>query len=161
MTTAPATDWSLKEGVLAYRGEGRIEPGFPLRKGRPWSLAPVSLTKTEHLRGLLWLLSLAVGALTLVRYTVSQSLPQANETIKGISPVYPHVKTTNPSAALILAAVASITLAFVQQADQYFVYLSPLNTIQRRLLALLHVPADLYQRIADILTSHPPFFSEA
>ncbi len=62
---------------------------------------------------------------------------------------------------MILTAFASITLAFVHHADQYFVHVSPLNTIQRRLLTLLHLPADLYQRIADILTSHHPLFSEA
>lgn len=160
-TNAEAKEWSLKEVVLAYRGEWRIEHGFHLLKGSPLSLAPVYLTKTEHIRGLLCLLSLAVRALTLIRYTVSQSLHHANETIKGISPVYPHVKTTSPSAAMILGAFASITLAFVQHADHYFVHVSPLNTMQRQLLALLHLPADLYQRIADILSTHPPFLSEA
>ena len=62
---------------------------------------------------------------------------------------------------MILAAFASLILTFVQQADQYFVHVSPLTHMQRRLLALLHLPADLYQRLADILTNHPPFFSEA
>jgi len=161
VTNAPATEWSLNEVVLAYRGEWRIEHGFHLLKGSPLSLAPVYLTKTEHIRGLLCLLSLAVRALTLIRYTVSQSLHHADETLTGISPAYPHVKTTSPSAPMILAAFASITLAFVQHADQSFVHVSPLNHIQRRLLALLHLPADLYQRIADILSTHPPFFSEA
>jgi transposase len=161
VTNASAQEWSLNDVVLAYRGEWRIEPGFHLLKGSPLSLAPVYLTKTEHIRGLLCLLSLAVRALTLIRYTVSQALHQAGETLKGLSPVYPHVKTKSPSAAMILAAFASISLTFVQQADQYFVHVSPLTHLQRRLLALLNLPADLYQRIADILTNHPPFLSEA
>ena len=161
VTNASAQDWSLNEVVLAYRGEWRIEHGFHLLKGSPLSLAPVYLTKTEHIRGLLCLLSLAVRALTLIRYTVSQALHQAGETLKGLSPVYPHVKTKSPSAAMILAAFASISLTFVQQADQYFVPVSPLTHLQRRLLALLNLPADLYQRIVDILTNHPPFLSEA
>jgi len=160
-TNAQAHEWSLNDVVLAYRGEWRIEQGFHLLKGSPLSLAPVYLTKTEQIRGLLCLLSIAVRALTLIRYTVSQSLQQAGETLKGISPAYPHVTTNSPSAAMILTAFASITLAFVHHADQYFVHVSPLNTIQRRLLTLLHLPADLYQRIADILTSHHPLFSEA
>jgi transposase len=161
VTNAPAQAWCLNDVVLAYRGEWRIEHGFHLLKGSPLSLAPVYLTKTEHIRGLLCLLSLAVRALTLIRYTVSQALHQAGEPLKGLSPVYPHVKTQSPSAAMILAAFASLTLTFVQQADQYFVHVSPLTHMQRRLLALLHLPADLYQRLADILTNHPPFFSEA
>ena len=161
VTHAPAQDWSLNEVVLAYRGEWRIEHGFHLLKGSPLSLAPVYLTKTEHIRGLLCLLSLAVRALTLIRSTVSQALHHAGETLKGISPVYPHVKTKSPSAAMILGAFASITLTFVQQAAQSFVHVSPLTPMQRRLLALLHLPADLYQRIADILTTHPPCLSEA
>jgi transposase len=160
-TNASAQEWSLKDVVLAYRGEWRIEQGFHLLKGSPLSLAPVYLTKTDHIRGLLCLLSLAVRALTLIRYTVSQSLHHANETLKGLSPAYPHVKTNNPSAAMILGAFASLTLTLVQQAGQYFVHVSPLNPIQHRLLALLHLPADLYQRIADILSSHPSFLSEA
>jgi transposase len=160
-TTAAAQDWSLNDVVLAYRGEWRIEHGFHLLKGSPLSLAPVYLTKTEHIRGLLCLLSLAVRALTLIRYTVSQSLHHANETLKGIAPAYPHINTPSPSAAMILAAFASITLTVVQHATPSFVHVSPLNHIQHRLLALLHLPADLYQRIPDILTTHPPFFSEA
>ena len=154
-TNASAQEWRLNEVVLAYRGEWRIEQGFPLLKGSPLSLAPVYLTKTEHIRGLLCLLSLAVRALTLIRYTVSQALHHANEPLKGISPAYPHVKTTHPSTAMILGAFASLTLTFVQQADQSFVHVSPLNHRQHRLLALLQVPADLYQRIADILSTHP------
>jgi transposase len=160
-TNASAQEWSLNEIVLAYRGEWRIEQGFPLLKGSPLSLAPVYLTKTEHIRGLLCLLSLAVRALTLIRYTVSQSLQQADETLKGLSPAYPHVKTTNPSATMILGTFASLTLTLVEQADQSFVHVSPLNPMQHRLLALLQLPADLYQRIADILSTHPPFLSEA
>jgi len=161
VTNARAQEWSLNEVVLAYRGEWRIAQGFPLLKGRPLSVAPVYLTKTEQIRGLLCLLSLAVRALTLLCYTVSQSLPQADETIKGISPAYPHLTTNHPSAAMILAAFASITLPFVQHAGQSFVHVSPLTPLQCRLLGLLHLPPDLYQRIVDILTTHDPFLSEA
>jgi transposase len=161
-TNAAAQEWSLNAVVLAYRGEGRIEQGFHLLKGSPLSLAPVYLTKTEHnIRGLLCLLSLAVRALTLIRYTVSQSLQQTDEMLKGISPAYPHVKTNHPSAAMILGAFASLTLTVVPQADQSFVHVSPLHPLQHRLLALLQLPANLYQRIADILSTHPPFLSEA
>ena len=160
-TNASAQEWSLNDVVLAYRGEWRIEHGFHLLKGSPLSLAPVYLTKTEHIRGLLCLLSLAVRALTLIRSTVSQALHQADEMLKGISPAYPHVKTNHPSAAMILGAFASLTLTVVQQATQSFVHVSPLNLMQRRLLMLLQLPADLYQRIADILSTHPPFLSEA
>ena len=161
VTNARAQEWSLKDVVLAYRGEWRIEQGFHLLKGRPVSFAPVYLTQTEQMRGLLWLLSSAVRALALIRYTVRQSLPHAAETIKGISPASPHVETNRPSAAMILAAFASITLTFVQHAGQSFVQVSPLTPLQRRLLGLLHLPLDLYQRIADILTTHHPFLSEA
>jgi len=160
-TNASAQEWSLQAVVLAYRGEWRIEQGFHLLKGSPLSLAPVYLTKTEHIRGLLCLLSLAVRALTLIRYTVSQALHHAHETLKGLSPAYPHVKTTQPSAAMILGAFASLTLTVVQQATQAFVHVSPLTQLQHRLLAVLQLPADLYQRIADILSTHPPFLSEA
>ena len=160
-TNASAQEWSLNDVVLAYRGEWRIEQGFHLLKGSPLSLAPVYLTKTEHIRGLLCLLSIAVRALTLIRYTVSQALHHANEALKGISPAYPHVKTNHPSAAMILRAFASLTLTVVQQATQSFVHVSPLSHMQHRLLALLQLPADLYQRIADILSTHPPFLSEA
>lgn len=160
-TNASAQEWSLQAVVLAYRGEWRIEHGFHLLKGSPLSLAPVYLTKTEHIRGLLCLLSLAVRALTLIRYTVSQALQEADETLKGLSPAYPHVKTNKPSAAMILGAFAAMTLTFVQQAAQSFVHVSPLNHMQHRLLTLLRLPADLYQRIADILSTHPPSLSEA
>jgi transposase len=160
-TNAPAQEWRLNDVVLAYRGAWRIEHGFHLLKGSPLSLAPVYLTKTEHIRGLLCLLSLAVRALTLIRYTVSQALHQTGESLKGLSPVYPHVKTKSPSAAMILAAFASLTLTVVHQADHSFVHVSPLTPLQHRLLALLHLPVDLYQRIADILSTHHPFLSEA
>lgn len=100
-------------------------------------------------------------ALTLIHYTVSQALQAANETLTGLSPAYPHVKTNTPSAAMILGAFAAMTLTFVQQAAQSFVHLSPLNHMQHRLLILLRLPADLYQRLADILSTHPSSLSEA
>jgi transposase len=161
VTNAPAQEWRLNDVVLAYRGAWRIEPGFHLLTGTPLSLAPVSLPKTEPIRGLLCLLSLAVRALPLIRDTVSQALPQTGESLKGLSPVYPHVKTKSPSAAMLLAAFASLTLPVVPQADPSFVHVSPLTPLQHRLLALLHLPVDLYQRIADILSTHHPFLSEA
>lgn len=160
-TNASAQEWSLQAVVLAYRGEWRIEQGFHLLKGSPLSLAPVYLTKTAHIRGLLGLLSLAVRALTLIRYTVSQALQHAPETLKGLSSAYPHVKTTHPSATMILGAFAAITLTSVQQQEAFFVHVSPLTTLQQRLLALLQLPADLYQRITNILSTHPPSLSEA
>lgn len=45
---------------------------------------------------------------------------------------------------MILAAFASITLTVVQQAAHSFVQVSPLTPWQHRLLALLHLPVDLY-----------------
>jgi hypothetical protein len=62
---------------------------------------------------------------------------------------------------MILGAFAAMTLTVVQHATQSFVQVSPLNHLQHRLLALLRLPADLYQRIADILSTHSPFLSEA
>lgn len=148
VTNASPQEWPLREVILAYRGEWRIEHGFHTLKGSPLSIAPVFLTKTEHIRGLLCLLSLALRALTLIQFSVAEGLQQANEKITGISPSYPSHRTDRPSAALILGAFKAITVTIVQQAGQRFVHVPALNPVQQKLLALLGLPANLYARLA-------------
>jgi len=153
VTNATSEEWSLHQVILAYRGEWRIEQGFHQLKGSPLSIAPVYLSKPEHIRGLLCLLSLALRALTLIQFTLSQALKATNQTIKGISSAYPHHITDNPSPSLILNAFKNITLTTIHQAGQPFVHLPALNPLQQNLLALLGLPADLYTRLTKPLYS--------
>lgn len=162
VTNATSKQWPLRAVIMAYRGEWRIEHGFHLLKGGALSIAPVYLTKTDHIRGLLCLLSLAVRALTLIPFSVGQALQKAGEKIKGISAAYPHQITDHPSVALILGAFKTINVAFIQQAGQRIVHVPALNSIQQKLLALLGLPPDLYTRLAssDYSANLPLSFSE-
>jgi transposase len=162
VTNATAKEWSLQEVILAYRGEWRIEHGFHLLKGNTLSIAPLYLTKSEHIRGLLCLLSLGLRALTLVQFSVSQALQAVGEKIKGISSAYPHQVTDRPTATLILGAFKAITITIIHQAGQRIVHVPPLNSVQQKLLALLGLPVDLYTRIAapDYSANPASLFSE-
>lgn len=159
VSNAPAKEWPLDQVIAAYRAEWRIEHGFALLKGSPLSIAPVYLSKPQHIRGLLCLLSLALRALTLIQFTVAQALQNTGQTIKGISPAYPHQISHQPSAALILAAFNFISLTILHQAGQRFFHLPTLNPVQQQLLALLSFPADLYANLAT--ANYPPNLSSA
>jgi transposase len=147
---------SLAAVVWGYRDQYQVEKGWSRLKGQPLSLTPMYLTDETRMEGLVLLLSLALRVLTLVQWTVRRKLNQSGESLCGLYPGQEGRKTRSPSAELLLTAFKDIFLTVVAVAGHLTALLTPLTTLQLKLLALCDFPADLYQRLTSFRFSHPP-----
>ena len=146
--------------VLGYRGQYRIEDCWSRLKGRSLSLTPMYLATDSRIQGLVMLLSLGVRALTLLEWVVRRKLEEKGETIKGVYAGQGGRKTKRPSAEILLRAFGGVSLTVVEVAGQVTRHVTPLTTLQQRLLELWDFPKNLFQRIALHSPKPPPRLSE-
>jgi transposase len=142
--------------VWAYRGQYRVEDDWSRLKGRPLSLTPLYLSSERRMQGLVLLLSIALRVLTLLEWVVRRKLAQGEEKLKGLYPGQAGRQTDRPSAELLLRAFRGISLVIDQVAGQVRRLLTPLNALQKRLLALWDLPSDLYARLELHFAEPPP-----
>jgi transposase len=139
---------ALPQVVWAYRGQYRIENDWSRLKGRPLGLTPLYLQDEGRIQGLVFLLSLALRVLTLVEWIVRARLHQEGSKVQGIYAGQPGRQTARPSAELLLKALQTISVSVVEVNGQTHALLSPLTEVQKRLLKLWNLPADLYEKVA-------------
>lgn len=156
VTDAPAEELSLTEAVWAYRGAPRMDRDFRRLKGRPLGIRPLYVQREDHARGMVRLLSLALRVLTLVEHVVREGLRAAGETLRGLYAGNPKRETARPTTERLLKAFRGITLTVVQLPDQTIRHVTPLSDLQRRILALLGLPASLYEDLALYASTIPP-----
>jgi transposase len=142
--------------VWAYRGQHRLEKDWSRLKGRSLSLTPLYVQEESRIQGLVLLLSLAVRLLTLLEGTVRQKLAQTQQTLKGVYPGQPGRQTRRPSAELLLRVFEGISRTFVELAGQLITHVTPLTPLQKQLLKLWNLPADLYQNLTWHFAEPPP-----
>jgi transposase len=138
----------LAEVVWAYRGQYRIENDWSRLKGRSLGLTPLYLQDEGRIQGLVYLLSLALRVLTLVEWVVRERLRQEGSKLQGIYAGQPGRKTARPSAELLLGAMKAISVSVVEVNGNTYAMLSPLTEVQKQLLTLWDLPADLYEKVA-------------
>jgi transposase len=147
-TNAPLSQFSLSTLVLAYRGEYLIEHDFGRLKGQPCSLRPLYLASPHRLKGLLRRLPLALRVLILVEFEVRQKLAARGEKLTGLYAGQPTRSTARPTAEKLLQAFNGITLVKVEQGKEQYWHITPLSDLQKAILELLSLPADLFARVA-------------
>jgi len=135
---------SLAQGVAAYRSEDLIEHGFGRLNGRALSLTPLFLQYDHRGVALVCLLSLALRVLVLIQCVVRRNLQQGGATLKGIYPGQPGRSTAQPTTEMMLGALRGVTLSRIKIDGKLLYHLTPLNTVQKRLLALMEVPLESY-----------------
>ena len=89
-------------------------------------------------------MSIALRVLVLIQFVVRRNLQQADATLKGIYPGQPGRATAQPTTEMMLWAFRGVTLSRLKGNGQLIYHLTPLNTVQRRILALMEVPLDIY-----------------
>ena len=149
VSDAPAGQLNLKQALLTYRNEWIIEHGFHRLKGAPLSLDPLFVKKDDQVVGLTNLLSLAVRMLTLIEFVVRRNLKQNKEKLTGLIPNNPKKGIDNPTTERLLKAFDEITLTTVRRPDQVIRHVTPLTTLQTRILELLGLSAAVYTRLAE------------
>ena len=129
-------------------------------KGRTLALTPVYLQDEQLIRGLVYLLSLALRMLTLVEWVARERLCQDRAKLQGIYAGQPGRQTARPSAELLLGVMKTISVSVVEVNGQAHALLSPLTEVQTRLLELWGLPPDLYEKVVRGFPISPVRMSE-
>lgn len=150
----------LRGVVWGYRGQYRLEDDWARLKGRPLSLTPMYLADAQRIQGLVLFLSLALRVLTLLEGVARKKLQEKGETLKGLYPGQPGRQTKSPSAELLLQAFRGLRLTVIKAVGQVAVLLTPLNALQKRLLALWDLPSEWFHRLTLHFADPPPILGE-
>jgi len=154
-TNQPAEQLSVEQAVLCYREEYLIEQGIGRLKGAPLSLRPFYLQRDDHAKGLVRLLLLGLRVLCLLEWVVRRKLAASGESLSGVYAGQPKASTPRPSAERLLGSFKELTLTRIEQARQVQYHLTPLSTVQQRILALLDFAPNIYTELAGALTQPP------
>jgi transposase len=144
-TNAHAAELALPQAVLAYRSQYRVEQDMGRMKGRPLSLTPMYVERDDHATGLIRLLSIGWRVLTWLECVVRRSLAADRTVLAGLYTGNPRRATACPRTERLLERFQGLTLTII---------LTPLSRVQRRILALLNFPVDIYTRLCP--DSHKP-----
>ncbi len=151
VTNAPQLRLSLAQAVRVYRGGvSTIERIFSRLKGRPLGLRPVYVRRDDHLVGLVRLLSLALRILTLIEFQVRRELQAQQETLPGLYPGQPIRTTARPTTERLLRAFKGITLSIIDLPGQHIRHVTPLSSLQNRILQLLTFSDSIYTELAQL-----------
>jgi transposase len=140
---------TLEQAIEAYRDEYLVERNFARLKGRPLSLAPLSVQRDDHRVGLVRLRTLALRVLTLLEGVVRQRLGEQKEELAGLFAGNPQRRTTQPTAERLLEAFREVTLTVVSAPGFAQRHVTPLSPLQQQILALFSFSPAVYLRLAD------------
>ena len=147
-TNASPDDLPLAKAVLAYRNEYLVERGFARLKGRTLSLTPMFLKDDQRVTGLIRLLAIGLRVLTLLEFVVRRGLAQNQEQLAGLYAGNPKRTTATPRAETLLEAFKNIYLNTVTLGEQVRLHITPLSELQRKILSLWGLSADIYSQLA-------------
>src|SRR5579863_10265313 len=134
--------------VEAYRQQVIQERGFARLKTRNLHIRPLYLSDERRIAVLTWLLCLALRVLTLTEYRLRRALQQQGATLTGLNPASRSQTTQRPTTERVIAAFQHITWTAVRLPEALHHHVTPLTPTQEQILALLHLPPDLYARLA-------------
>jgi transposase len=147
---------SLSEAVLAYREQYRIEDGISRLKGRPLGLSPMFLQTESRMIGLINLLTIALRVLTLLEFQVRRRLKTEGRTIKGVYAGQRGRQSGRPSAELLLETFRGIDAVVGTVKGELVCYLRPLTDTQKRILSLLGLDEQLYDKLLSYFQNLAP-----
>ena len=93
------------------------------------------------------LLSIALRVLVFMQFIVRRSLQQAGAKLKAIYPGQPGRQTAKPTTEMLLRICRGITLSRIILQGKTYDHLTPLNETQKRILELLEMPLDIYDKL--------------
>lgn len=146
-TNAPTEKLSLNDAVHAYREEYIIERDFGRLKGKPLSLTPMYLLRSNHATGLIRLLNIGLRVLTLLEFVVRSKLSETGTDIVGLYAGNPKRKTSRPTTEALLGAFSYIDLIAIKGTDGISYHLTPLTVLQQNILQLLGLSSITYTQL--------------
>src|SRR6266436_3586056 len=148
VTNAGPKRLSLREAVLGYRNEYRVERIFHRLKSRV-HIAPLFVKLNEQIEGLTYLLTLGVRVLTVMEFVLRRALAQEQARLPDLHPENKQRQTDTPTAERILKAFAKVSLTIIQNVagEDILRRLSPLSGVQEAILQQLGLGTNLYRQL--------------
>ncbi len=141
VTNAHTERLSLEQAVNSYRQQWQPERGFHrFKRGRLPAL-PIYFQDEERIRGLMFLLTIALTLFTLMEFIVRRQLAAAQQSLSGLYPGLPKRQTNRPTAEKLLAAFSELTLYLYPDGSKE---ITSLNSLQRQILHLMRIPESIY-----------------
>ncbi len=141
VTNATSEQLSLTEAVQAYKQQWQPEMGFHrFKKGR-LSALPIYFRDEEKIKGLMFLLTIALRVFTLMEFVVRRQLHQSQSSLAGLYEGNPKRTTKRPTAEKMLRAFNNITL-YIHRDDS--IEISGLNVVQQQILRLMNIEESIY-----------------
>ena len=154
VTNTSSDRMSLNQSTQYYRNEWLVERGFHRFKNGSIPALPLFLRLPNRIKGLMMLLTIALQALTLIEYVSRRELENNDETISGLVPGNPKMKTKRPTAERLLSQFDNIHLLIEgDETEVTCILVETLTPLQRLILSLLKVPTDIY----DLTHAKPKF----
>ena len=145
VTNVPAHDMSLDQSVHYYREEWLVERGFHRFKQGSLPALPLYVRAPERIKGLMLLLTIALQAITLIEFVARRNLAANHQTIAGLVPGNPKMKTERPTTERLLAQFEGLHLLIEQTHNRIKLRLiEELNPLQIKILALLNISPTIY-----------------
>lgn len=145
VTNAVKERLSLPQAIAYYRDEWLLERGFHRFKKGSLPALPLWLRLPERIKGLMLLLMVALQALTLMEFVVARELARRQESLAGLVPGNPNMKTARPSAERILTLFSYIHLLVEESEHQITTRcVESLSPLQQQMLDLLDLPPSIY-----------------
>ena len=117
VTNAATARLSLEKAVFSYREQWQPERGFHrFKRGRLPAL-PIYFQDDQKIRGLMFLLTIALQVFTLMEFVVRRQLEEQKQPLAGLYDGNPKRTTERPTAERLLAAFSGITLYFHRDGD--------------------------------------------
>jgi transposase len=154
VTNAAPQQWSLQETVACYREPWQPEHGFHRIKGGSLAVRPLLLRSDARIRGLMFLLLLALRFLCLFEFVVRRNLQDETQGLAGLYAGNPKRLTFQPTTERLLRAFDGITLYRMERANKVFWQVTVLSDLQRRRLSLANLPETVYD-LHDTATKLP------
>ena len=140
-TNAHSSRLSWEQAVNSYREQWQPERGFHrFKRGRLPAL-PIYFQDEERIRGLMFLLTIALTLFTLMEFVVRRQLTVAQQFLSGIYSGNPKRKTNRPTAEQLLTAFGDLTLYLHSDGSTE---ITSLNSLQRQILHLMKIPESIY-----------------
>ncbi len=144
VTNASPERLTLTEAVESYKEQWQPEHGFHrFKKGR-LSALPIYFRDEDKIRGLMFLLTIALRVFTLMEFVVRRQLNESQSSIAGLYEVNPKRSTNRPTAEKMLRAFCNMTLYKHRDGSEE---ISELSLLQRQILSLMKVPNSIYNSL--------------
>ena len=146
VTNVPAETLSPDQAITYYRDEWLVERGYHRFKQGSLPALPLWVRWPERIRGLMILLLIALQALTLLEFVAQRQLAKRRETLAGLVPGNPKMKTSRPSAERLLACFKNLHM-MIKGTETHIEgeIVESLTPLQRHILDLLGVPETIYE----------------